>query len=62
MAPAAVTAVTGADKDKATEDGRTPLFIAAESNHPSVAVMLLEAGADKDRATDDGRTPLQLGG
>ena len=43
------------------EDGRTPLFIAAESNHPVVAQLLLEAGAEKERATEDGRTPLLLG-
>ena len=41
-----------------SEDGRSPLFVAAESNHPAVVGMLLDAQADVNRATEDGRTPL----
>ena len=39
-----------ADKDKATNDGYTPLFVAAEQRHLEVLRFLLEAEADKDKA------------
>ena len=47
-----------ADKDKAGNDGYTPLFIAVERRHVEVVRLLLEAKADKDKTTHDGFTPL----
>ena len=50
----------GADVNTArTDDGSTPLYIAAQNCHEGVVEQLLEAGADVDQAkTDDGATPL----
>jgi hypothetical protein len=50
----------GADKEKATANGCTPLYIACEHGHIEVAWLLVEAGADKDKTTTNGYryTPL----
>jgi len=48
----------GADKDKATDSGATPLFVAAYEGHFTVVRYLAEQGADKWKAAG-GNTPLQ---
>ena len=49
-----------ADKDKAMNDGATPLFIASQEGQLEVAQLLLEANADKEKAVAMivGATPL----
>ena len=47
-----------AGKEKADDDGRTPLFIASQIGHVEVARLLLEANADKDTAAKNGLTQL----
>jgi ankyrin repeat protein len=48
----------GADKDKADEEGCTPLFMAAQQGHLAVAQYLVQQGVDKDKAWDNGATPF----
>ena len=48
----------GADKDKATNIGTTPLLIAAENNHVAVLRYLMEQGADVNKASVTGYAPL----
>ena len=48
----------GADINKATDNGRTPLLFAAQENHEAVVRALIEAGADVNKARGDGVTPL----
>ena len=46
--------------DEARDDGRTPLFIAAQEGHEAVVRGLVEAGADVNKAKDNGTTPLYI--
>lgn len=49
----------GADPNKETINGETPLYIASQYNNPEVVEVLLEKGADPNKATTDyGETPL----
>ena len=48
----------GADKDKARDDGATPLFAAAGKGHIEVVRALLSAGAETSRRTSNGHTGL----
>ena len=50
----------GADKDKANDDGTTPLYVASINGHLEVVRLLVEKGADKDKANNRGVTPLQI--
>ena len=47
-----------ADRDVRTDDGRNPLFLAAEFNHAAVVEHLLAAGSTVDCQRLDGATPL----
>ena len=49
-----------ADKDKAINDGATPLHSAADKGPLEVARLLLESKADKDKAMNDGATTLHV--
>jgi cytohesin len=46
-----------ADVNKATDNGWTPLLIAAHNGHEAVVRALIQAGADVNKATDTGMTP-----
>jgi ankyrin repeat protein len=47
------------NKAARTEDGCTPLYMAAKRGHEEVVRLLLDAGADVNKATtDSGWTPL----
>ena len=48
----------GADKDKAANDGWTPLIEAANEGHVETVRLLLAAGANKNMVTSDGNTAL----
>ena len=53
----------GADKDKASNDGATPLFTASADGHLSVVQYLVQQGADKNKAADSATardTPLEV--
>ena len=50
----------GADVDKAeTNDGCTPLWIAAQDGHPAIVSKLLQHGANKAIRSWQNETPLE---
>ena len=49
---------SGADVNKAMDDGSMPLVIAAYKDHETVVRALMELGADISMATVNGATPL----
>ena len=51
---------SGADVNKAGDDGVTPLLIATHQGHDMVVRALMELGADVNKATDDGVTALSI--
>jgi ankyrin repeat protein len=48
----------GADVNRPTKGGVTPLIIAAFKGHESVVIALLAAGADRKAALPNGHTAL----
>jgi ankyrin repeat protein len=50
----------GADVNVKTDEGETPLFIAAEKNSLEVVKYLVEKGADINVKTNDGKTSLDV--
>ena len=50
----------GADKDKANNEGETPLYGAAWGGHTEVVQALLDAGADWTKKTQDGKTAMDI--
>jgi ankyrin repeat protein len=49
----------GANRDSATQAGKTPLMIAAWQGHEAVALLLIDKGANVQTAIDrDGQTAL----
>ena len=52
------TEQAGEEMDQAVEDGRTPLYMAAENGHHEVVAALIAARANVDLAMNDGFTPL----
>ena len=49
---------SNADVNKTTNEGATPLYIAANKGDGLVVLELIGAGADINKATYDGLTPL----
>ena len=50
---------SGADVDKAMDNGVTPLFIASRNGHGDAVRMLLDSGADVNRLANNGHAPLE---
>ena len=50
----------GADVNKITDDGYTPLHIASSKGHEAVVRVLLEGGADISKAANNGCTPRSV--
>ena len=50
----------GADKEKVTNAGRSPLHLVAHQGDQAVAQCLLNADADKEKAHNQGATPSHL--
>jgi ankyrin repeat protein len=50
----------GADVNRATPKGFTPLFFALKSGVPAAAMAVLDAGGDPDHVGPDGTTAVQL--
>ncbi|CAH0581126.1 unnamed protein product [Chrysodeixis includens] len=51
---------SGAGPNKATEDGQTPVHVAAKYGNLATLVLLLEDGGDPLRKTKTGETPLHM--
>ncbi|XP_047019166.1 serine/threonine-protein phosphatase 6 regulatory ankyrin repeat subunit A [Helicoverpa zea] len=51
---------SGAGPNKATEDGQTPVHVAAKYGNLATLVLLLEDGGDPLRKTKSGETPLHM--
>jgi len=49
----------GADKQARSDDGATPLHLAASTGKTHAVKMLVDLGADKQAKANDGETPLQ---
>ena len=50
----------GADANLATEDGYSPIFIAANNGHAEVVKLLVEKGADLNQANVRHRTSIVI--
>jgi hypothetical protein len=50
----------GADKEKASTNGSTPIYTACFNGHIEVVQLLVEAGADMEKASSNGCTPLYV--
>ena len=50
----------GVDKDKAKNDGASPLYIATQNGHLPLVKYLVEQGANLNKADNDGWTPLHI--
>ncbi len=48
----------GAEKDKAIQNGATPMVIASQNRLSVVVQLLCGAGAEKDKAEQNGATPI----
>ena len=48
------------DRDKANQDGCTPLHFAAGNGHLKIAMLLMSYGADLNARTNDGELPIDL--
>jgi ankyrin repeat protein len=54
------TAIDSVDVNARTEDGVTPLSLAAAFGNPETIAALVEAGADVNARLEDGWTPLHI--
>lgn len=50
----------GATVNVQSENGFTPLYMAAQENHDDVVKLLISNGANQTLATEDGFTPLAV--
>ncbi len=50
----------GAQVNVQSQNGFTPLYMAAQENHDGVVRLLLSSGANQSLATEDGFTPLAV--
>ncbi|VDI54536.1 Hypothetical predicted protein [Mytilus galloprovincialis] len=50
----------GADMNKGTKSGASPLYIACQNNHIEVVKVLLDINADTNKCRDDGASPLYI--
>lgn len=50
----------GSSVNVQSQNGFTPLYMAAQENHDGVVRFLLQSGANQSLATEDGFTPLAV--